>query len=83
MLVPEPQVDHYHKTPLQQLRALEKTATGLKVFLSEQDGCAAFRRPLMFVGCAFRGPPSVSSASFHFTFAALTAIVAIAISTVS
>ena len=31
-------VDHYHKTPLQQLRVLEKTATGLKVFLTEQDG---------------------------------------------
>jgi len=31
-------VDHYHKTPLQQLRVLEKTTTGLKVFLAEQDG---------------------------------------------
>ena len=31
-------IDHYHKTPLNKLRVFEKTATGLKVFLTEQDG---------------------------------------------
>ena len=31
-------IDHYHKTPLSQLRVLEKTSKGLKVFLTHQDG---------------------------------------------
>lgn len=31
-------VEHYHKTPLPELRALEKTLTGLKVYLKTQDG---------------------------------------------
>ena len=32
------QIDHYHKTPLEKLRVVEKTANGVKVFLTEQDG---------------------------------------------
>lgn len=37
----EPQtgkVEHYKKTPLSELRALENTVTGLKVYLKSQDG---------------------------------------------
>ena len=31
-------IDHYHKTTLDKVRVLEKTVTGLKVYLTEQDG---------------------------------------------
>jgi hypothetical protein len=31
-------VDHYHKTELKKLRVVEKTANGLKAYLTEQDG---------------------------------------------
>ena len=31
-------IDHYHKTPLNQLRVFERTNTGLKIFLTQQDG---------------------------------------------
>ena len=40
-------IDHYHKTPLQKIRVLEKTATGLKVFLTEQDGNAGIGKAVM------------------------------------
>ena len=31
-------IDHFNKTGLEKIRVLEKTVTGLKVYLSEQDG---------------------------------------------
>eukprot|EP00322_Chrysochromulina_rotalis_P013719 CAMPEP_0115847016 /NCGR_PEP_ID=MMETSP0287-20121206/10160_1 /TAXON_ID=412157 /ORGANISM="Chrysochromulina rotalis, Strain UIO044" /LENGTH=720 /DNA_ID=CAMNT_0003300827 /DNA_START=26 /DNA_END=2186 /DNA_ORIENTATION=- len=31
-------IDHYHKTPLNKLRVVEKTVTGVKIYLTEQDG---------------------------------------------
>ena len=31
-------IDHYHKTPLMQLKVIEKTPFGLKFFLDERDG---------------------------------------------
>ncbi len=31
-------IDHYHKTPLMQLKVVEKTPFGLKFFLDERDG---------------------------------------------
>ena len=39
-------IDHYHKTTLDKLRVLEKTATGLKVYLTEQDGKASMSKML-------------------------------------
>ena len=39
-------IDHYHKTPLNKLRVFEKTATGLKVYLTEQDGKASMSKML-------------------------------------
>lgn len=31
-------IDHYHKTPLDEVRAIEKTANGVKIYLTKQDG---------------------------------------------
>lgn len=39
-------IDHYHKTPMGKLRVLEKTATGIKVYLTEQDGNASIGKKL-------------------------------------
>ena len=39
-------IDHYHKTPLNKLRVLEKTATGIKIYLTEQDGNASIGKKL-------------------------------------
>ena len=37
-------IDHYNKTPLEKLRVLEKTVTGLKVYLTEQEGSSGPRK---------------------------------------
>ena len=34
-------IDHYHKTEFSKVRVIEKTATGIKLFLTEQDGKAS------------------------------------------
>ena len=39
-------IDHYHKTPLSKLRVIEKTAVGLKIYLTEQDGNASIGKKL-------------------------------------
>ena len=39
-------IDHYHKTALNKLRVFERTPTGLKIFLTEQDGGTSIGKKL-------------------------------------
>ena len=40
------QIDHYHMTKLSGIRVFEKTLTGLKIFLTEQDGNTSVAKKL-------------------------------------